>query len=366
MSRRVTVLGPAYLDRVARVDRPLIDPAMGPPLDGSVDGRLAGGVGPALTLRDPIGGAIVVVPPDGWPGPVGTVEVSRPFLGGRGDWRREVRGVAWSDDLGGMGAGFAAAFGGRLVSALGPTEDPGSRQVADLLDRAGIDHRAIRVAGHEADWTLLITSAEFGDKLPIGFRGCHSALVEGDVRDEGACDLRVVAALPNPLAAAALRAPGAAVRFFAPAARNMLDRDFPLAGFADAIDVLSCNRREWESLSERDTVADRLSLLAVTDGPRGATVRYRSADGSTHRLGGPAFPRSRPPRDTNRAGEAFAATLLRSLLDAGWTPGHADPEMIQAALLRASAAAALVLDLTGFGFPSDEEIDRALKAGIVE
>jgi ribokinase len=317
-------------------------------------------------LRDPIGGTIIVAPPDGWPGPVGMVEVSRPFVEGRGNWRREVRGVCWRDDLGGMGAGFAAALGGRLVSALGAAGDPRSRQVADLLDRAGIDHRAVRVAGHEADWTLLITSAEFGDKLPIGFRGCHSALVEGDVRDEQPCDLRVVAALPNPLAAAALRASGAAVRFFAPAARNMLDRDFPLAGFSDAIDALSCNRPEWESLPDCDALADRLPLLAVTEGSRGATVRYRSADGHTRLLSGPAFPRARPPRDTNRAGEAFAATLLRSLLDAGWTPGHAKPKMIDAALLRASAASALVLDLTGFGFPSDEEIDRALRAGIVE
>ncbi|HWE35291.1 MAG TPA: PfkB family carbohydrate kinase [Isosphaeraceae bacterium] len=365
MRRRVTVVGPAYLDRVARVDRPLIDPAIGPPLDGSVDGRLAGGAAPALTLVDPLGGSIVVAPPDGWPGPVGTVELARPLVEGRGDWRREVRGVDWRDDLGGMGAGFAAALGGRLLGALGPPEDPRSRQIADLLEAAGIDHRPIRIAGREADWTLLITSAEFGDKLPIGFRGCHSALTEGDVRDEEACDLRVVAALPNPLAAAALRAPGAAVRFFAPAARNMLDRTFPLACFADAIDALSCNRREWESLPDRDAVADRLALLAVTDGPRGASVHYRSADGSTRLLRGPAFPRSRPPRDTNRAGEAFAATLLGSLLDAGWTPGHADPEMIHDAFRRASAASALVLDLTGFGFPTDEEIDRASRAGIV-
>ena len=35
------VFGPAYLDRVIRVDRPLVDPELGDrPLDESIDGRL--------------------------------------------------------------------------------------------------------------------------------------------------------------------------------------------------------------------------------------------------------------------------------------------------------------------------------------
>ena len=40
MSRRIQVFGPAYLDRVVRVDRPLHDPDKAHPLDQSVDGEV--------------------------------------------------------------------------------------------------------------------------------------------------------------------------------------------------------------------------------------------------------------------------------------------------------------------------------------
>jgi ribokinase len=265
-----------------------------------------------------------------------------------------------------MGAGFAAALGGELISALGPEDDPTSRAVADRLARAGVAHRPIRVPDRPADWTLLITSAGFGDKLPIGFRGCHAALpgLPGDI--DGACDLRVVASLPNRLAAEALRKPGAAVRVFAPAMRNMLDRDVPLSRFARSIDVLACNRHEWESLADREEVAWRVSILAITDGPRGSVVRFTTPTGEVGCVEVPAFPRSRPPRDTNRAGESYAATLLTALLDGGWQPGIAEPALVRTAAGRASAAAALVLDRADFGFPTPDEIDDALRAGRVD
>ena len=363
MARRTLVFGPAYLDRVVHVDRPLVDPALSPPLDQSVDGRWEFGEG--LTLIDPIGSRIVVELPGGWPGPTGVVTLSRPLPGGPPPWRRAVRGLSWHDDLGGMGAGFAAALGGELVSAVGPEDDPTSRVVADLLARAGIAHRLVRVPGRPADWTLLVTSGGFGDKLPIGFRGCHAAL--GSVPHEATspCDLRVVGSLPNRLAGEALRAPGAAVRFFAPAMRNMLDCNPPLSDFAEAIDVLSCNRREWESLADREEVAWRVPVLAITDGPEGSTVRFTTLEGDPGRVKVPAFPRSHPPRDTNRAGEAYAATLLATLLDAGWRPGVVERTLVEVAATRASAAAALELDRADFGFPTPEEIDEALRAGRV-
>ena len=59
MPRRTQVFGPAYLDRVLRVDRPLRERRDGPPIDQSVDGRLE--FGPGLTLIDPGGGTIEVV-----------------------------------------------------------------------------------------------------------------------------------------------------------------------------------------------------------------------------------------------------------------------------------------------------------------
>jgi ribokinase len=369
MPRTVEVFGPAYIDRVLRVDRPLIDPAIGPTLDQSVEGRSAGEVGDGrtLVLVDPRDSRIEIELPGGWPGPTGTIELSRPFPTTSSPWTRTVRGLSWRDDLGGMGAGFAAALGGELISALGPEDDPTSRSIEERLAAAGIPHRPIRVPDHAADWTLLITSGEFGDKLPIGFRGCHSAIKSLTSGASRSCDLRVVASLPNRLAAEALRAPGAAVRLFAPAIRNMVDSHPPLLQFADAVEVLCCNRREWESLANREEVAWRVTLLAITDGPAGSTVRFTTPQGEAGFVQVPAFPRSEPPRDTNRAGEAYAATLITVLLDTGRDPrtGVVSEDLVRSAATRAAAAAALVLDRLDFGFPTPAEVDAARKAGCV-
>jgi len=189
--------------------------------------------------------------------------------------------------------------------------------------------------------------------------------LEDDLRAAMPCDLRVVASFPNHLAARVLSAPGAGVRFFAPAMRNMLDRKFPVARFARSIDVLSCNCREWETLEDREEVAWQLSILVVTGGPLGSSVRYTTIAGEPGRLQVPAFPRNRPPRDTNRAGESYAATLLITLLDHGWdaSSGVVEDDLIRTAAQRAAAAAALELDLVEFGFPDVSQIDEALRLG---
>jgi sugar/nucleoside kinase (ribokinase family) len=357
------IFGPAYLDRVIRVDRPLVGPDHDePPLDGSVDGTWLG-PGEGLILLDPLGNRLLLELPGAWPGPSGTVGLSQPLSKSAG-WSRTVFGLSWQDDLGGMGAGFAAALGGELISALGPEGDPTSRAIAGLLERLRVTHHPIRVEERAADWTLLVTSGEHGDKLPVGFRGCHASLADLGHWSTRPGMLRVVASLPNRLASEALRGPST-IRAFAPASRNMIDRDPPVSAFADSIDVLSCNRGEWESLSDREEIAWRVSILAVTDGPRGATLRFTTPEGEAGRVEVPAFPRNHPPRDTNRAGEAFASTLLATLLEAGWTPGVTAPDLARIAAERASAAAALVLDRADFGFPTPIEIDEALRAGRV-
>jgi ribokinase len=244
-----------------------------------------------------------------------------------------------------------------------------SQAVSLRLARKGVRHHPIRVTGHGADWTLLVTSGTFGDKLPVGFRGCHAGIDPRalDALAPASCDLRVVASLPNPLAARLLRAPGARTRLFAPGVRNMLDRDYPVSSFAGAIDVLACNRAEWELLEDRESARWQLSILAVTDGANGSTVYFTTPEGDPGLLHIPAFSRDRPPRDTNRAGEAFAAALLTTLLDHGWipAPGVVEPSLVRRAVERASAAAALVLDRTQFGFPTTAEVDAALRDGRV-
>ena len=361
MQRLVHVFGPAYLDRVLLLDRPLHDPGARP-LDQSVDGSWRFGEG--LKLVDPAGGTIAVTLPADWPGPWGDVWLASRIGTGVA---MTARGVSWHDDLGGMGAGFASALGGVLVSALGGSDDPMSQTVVALVRSNGVRHEPIRVE-HEADWTLLVTSGPFGDKLPVGFRGCHAAIPTLTPAAErlGPCDLRVVAAFPNRLAAEALRAPGATVRMFAPSSRNMSDAQIPVGSFADAIDILCCNRHEWESLEDREQVAWRVALLSITEGARGALVRFTTPTGEAGRVQVPAFPREHPPRDTNRAGEAFASTLVTALLDGGWTPTTgASPELVEEAGRRASAASALVLDRERFGFATSREVDEAFVEGVV-
>ncbi len=147
----------------------------------------------------------------------------------------------------------------------------------------------------------------------------------------------------------------------------MQDRECSVASFAASIDILCCNRSEWETLEDRESAAWQVSILAVTDGPAGSTVRYTTPSGDSGRLHLPAFPRGRPPLDTNRAGEAYAATLISTLLDHDWraATGVVEESLMQVAAERAAAAAALVLDRALFGFPTPAEIDRALQEGSV-
>ena len=366
------VLGPAYLDRVLRVDQSLLDPAQGAGvIDRSVDGRWLAADSPAdglIRLRDPEGATLGIDPPDGWPGPVGSVAIARRFVerSAVGSWRREVQGVGWAEDLGGMGAGFAASLGGTLISALGMPDDPASGAIAGLLGQAGIRHEPVRIAGQRADWTLLISSAGHGDKLAVGFRGCHAAWTDFDPWRDRVARVRVVAALPNRVAARALGEPGASeVRAFFPAARNMLDRINPLAEFADRFDFLSCNRGEWDDLGDQAGALDRVPVVAITDGPRGAVVWFFDEAGQRNPLEVSVFPRTSPIVDTNRAGEAFASTLLATLVEASWTPGPASADLIHRAAWRGSAASALVLGRSDFGFPTPDEVDRAIALGRV-
>ncbi len=183
-SPRVVVFGPAYLDRILRVNRPLLADDQGSPIDQSVEAEGKFGDGRTIEVVFPEGPVLEILPPPGWPGPWGEVRLRSPLrVGLKG--RRSVQGIDWLDDLGGMGAGYAAALGGPLYSALGAEDDPTSGAVSERLSRYGVSSRPVRVAERTADWTLLITSGEFGDKLPIGFRGCHDALRADDLARGG-------------------------------------------------------------------------------------------------------------------------------------------------------------------------------------
>jgi ribokinase len=147
----------------------------------------------------------------------------------------------------------------------------------------------------------------------------------------------------------------------------MRDPECLLSSFAGSIDLLCCNRQEWESLEDREEVAWRVSILLVTDGPSGSLARFTTPQGEPGTVRVPSFPRDRPPRDTNRAGETFAAAFISTLLSQGWQPvsGVVAADLVRLAMIRASVAAALVLDRTDFGFPAAKDLESALCAGRV-
>ena len=266
----------------------------------------------------------------------------------------------------GWGPGMPRRWGGTLISALGSLADSTSQFVVPHLERAGISHEAVRLNDWAADWTLLISSGPHGDKLAVGFRGCHAAWTDFEPWRDRRCLVRVVAALPNRVVPAALGDPAASqIRAFFPNVRNMLDRADPLAGYADRFHFLSCNRGEWNDLGDQASALDPVPIVAITDGPRGAEVRFLDAEGSRDQVVVPAFPRTVPIVDTNRAGEAFAANLLTTLVEAGWTPGPTSADLIRRAAWRGSAASALVLGRSDFGFPTRDEVDRAVAVGRV-
>src|SRR6478736_6002920 len=98
MKRQIQVFGPAYLDRVVRLDGPLLDRKISPPLDQSVDGHWKFGEG--LTLIDPDGRMLSIALPADWPGPTGSVALSHPLVEAdkSAPWRREVRAMSCQDD----------------------------------------------------------------------------------------------------------------------------------------------------------------------------------------------------------------------------------------------------------------------------
>ena len=177
----------------------------------------------------------------------------------------------------------------------------------------------------------------------------------------------MVASLPNEMSARVLRAPGAGVRLFAPAMRNVLDREFPVSRFAASIDVLCCNRIEWETLEDREEVA----LAALDSGrDRRAARKHGAATPAPAAIPGccevEAFPQesSAPRHQPGGRGLRGHVHCVRCSTQ-GWDAGSGvvEDEMVRAAARRASAAAALVLDRVEFGFPSANEIDEASARG---
>lgn len=362
---KVAVFGPAYLDRVLMADGPLRDDPERPAIDRSAE---AVAVEPSpsdsatLILTDGGGRIRFERLPADWPGPLGTVRIATSGLVLEGE---AVVGVqSWHDDLGGMGAGFAAALGGKLHLILGDRADPATIAIERLLNEQDVAFDPIHRWERPSDWTLMVSSGRHGDKLPIGFRGVLND-APGFARSGDRVDLLVVASLSNRLMESALESRAARVKVLAPAIRNVRDSEPRFSALAGRVDVLCLNRGEWLACPDRDVIAETLALLVVTDGPQGARIRFRVPEDGIVEIHVPAFSRERPPADTNRAGETFASSLLHGLWHGGWRGGETSRSLLESVAQRASVASSLQLDLPRFAFPDDHAIDRAVRHGRV-
>ena len=363
----VLVYGPAYLDIVMRVGQPLVRSGHAP-LDKSVDGIFCknGKHQNELEIQDPSGNLLILSGLNCLKHPTGRLELSHSVLDSRA---MSVAVIEVVEELGGMGAGYAAVLEGRLVSALGSNHDLPRTMIESGLKRLGIEYSPVIIEGKPTDWTLIVSSGPHGDKHPVGSRGCHSELSASVMHQHGNWELVVAASLKNELLFGVLESHPDSLRVLVPAMRNCRDQQFPLRNLVGLADFISLNEHEWQELTPLDRSAwwESKAILCVTRGPDGADIYWTDRSGIRQNFYQPVFPRSVPVVDTNRAGEAFASFLIQSLMTQGWskTEMNITSEMVQRASLAGSAAAGLTIQLPNFGFPSAQEVARVLQTGVI-
>ncbi len=353
----VGVIGTAYLDEFVDVEGPLC-PDGRTRIDYSrTEARRStlAEPGTAFLIESPGGDSIRITDPAAESGLRITLAEDR-ILDAPGDgppMRAEVSLRGRRVLLGGMGAGYALAFGGRLVLPVGE-DDAAGREMVRLLDAHGIAHRALPVAGQATDTTVLLWSSA-GDKLPIGRRTASRAVTaEALLAEHEPADLTLVTSLPS--ATVARLVPGLdGWVMFTPSLRNV--REGGLGEIAQHVDAIAMNRIEWRG-AERE-IGERCPLVTVTRGPEGAAVRFRDESGALRWTEVPAAP---VPvlADANRAGEAFAAGFLSALVERQWPEamqrGRYNAEAVREAAWFGSLAAALELGIRELAFPSRDAI----------
>ncbi|MHB0939545.1 MAG: carbohydrate kinase family protein [Armatimonadota bacterium] len=346
---RPTIFGPAYLDVVFTLDRPLL--AGGPTLDQSLPAiRLIPRDDGVLEVVGPTGDRLVFVLPPDQAEFAATCELCEPVLA-RTQPGRMVTGeypvASAVRQLGGMGAGYAKALGGLLRMPVG--DDAVGREILQLLAQHEIDAVPALLPDCSSDTSLLLQSPQ-GDKLAIGVRQAMirwQAGAEDYALDADASAL-VFCGAPNALTAAVLEQAPEIPVMCAPALRNVCDRSVPLAGLAAMIDYLTLNALEWAQLDGAEEMRKHVPVITVTEGARGSRILL-----GEHEIHIPAVP-FEGPSDTNRAGETYAATFFRVLLAAcPEFPRRIIMEAMEHAGQLAAAQAAKQLAMREFGFPRE-------------
>ncbi|MHB9024328.1 MAG: carbohydrate kinase family protein [Armatimonadota bacterium] len=362
---QILVYGPAYIDLVLEIDRPLL-PAPDVLLDQSLPAaRIVPGDAGTLRVLGPTGDHLVFHLSPEQTGEAATYHLSEPVLARlQGEGTGQIITGEYPDacmrrQLGGMGAGYARALNGLLRAPIGLRRgkpDTVGCQVLQELARYEIRHQPCFLPDCPSDTSLIILTTR-GDKLAIGLR---QAMVRWRATDDDRALAAQAGALvfcgaPNGLMAEVLCHGSTAPVMCAPAMRNVLDAEVPLAGLASRIHYLTLNALEWAHLEGKERLRETVPVISVTDGPRGSRIFF-----SGDELAVPAVPRS-TPANTNRAGETYGVVFFRTLLRECpdfMQPGNAQAPLVELAARLASTQAARQLDYEGFAFPPDDEIEK--------
>jgi len=348
---RPTIFGPAYLDVVLTLDRPLL--AGGPVLDQSLPAaRLTPRDDGVLEVVGPTGDRLVCLLPPDQAEFAASCELCEPVLA-RTQPGRIVTGeypvASAVRQLGGMGAGYAKALDGLLRMPIG--DDAVGREVLQLLAAHEIDAVPALLPDCPSDTSLLLQSPQ-GDKLAIGVR---QAMVRWQVTSEDHALAAEASALvfcgaPNALMATVLEGAPDIPVMCAPALRNVCDRSVPLARLAAKIGYLTLNALEWSQMDGAEEMRRQVPVITVTEGAQGSRILLGERE-----IRIPATP-FEGPADTNRAGETYAATFFRALLAAcPEFPRGVTIEAAEHSGRLAAVQAAKQLAMREFGFPNEED-----------
>ncbi len=355
------VFGPAYLDVVVETAQPLLPSEPALLLDQSL---AATGVTPRddglLVVLGPTGDVLRFSLPACHAAAAASYHLAEPVLARlRGAQAQPVRGdyavARFLTQLGGMGAGYAAAFAGVLCAPVGTEDtrpDATAWQVLDWLAQQQIRTAPAYLPDCASDRSLVLLSAR-GDKLAIGVRQAMVRWRAG--KDERAlaetADALVFCGAPNVLLAEICSRCPAAPVMCAPALRNVCDTAPSLAELAPYIHYMTMNALEWAQLAQREELRRQVPVISITDGPRGSRIYC-----SEQEFAIPALP-FHGAANTNRAGETYGSTFFKVLLATQpdfYRHRHVDAAVALRAGQIATAQATRQLAIAGFAFPPDD------------
>jgi len=378
----VQVVGPSYLDEIVEVDGALCNPGWVAEVLPEGAGRVRidysrteaareplDEPGVFLQVQSPGGDYVRVTEPDVSGGRRLVVEEERLFDAGSlglppgrpaPPLRTEVPLRGTRLQLGGMGAGYALALGGRLVLPLGAEQDSADhdgQRICGMLDECGIVYKSVLVPGAVTDLTTLLWSSA-GDKLPVGRRSaCYAVTAEALLEHAVSADLNLITSLPN-ATASAVAAELTGWKLFTPSLRNV--QEGGVEEIAEVVDAMSMNSTEFRGLADRGKVRSCCPLVLVTRGEEGAAVSFRDEAGRLRWTDVPAAKLKEGVVDANHAGEAFTAGFLGVLLDrtgvADLRRGRYPEGVVREAAWQGSLSAALELTIREMRFPDRGEV----------